>query len=86
MEINISILVIAKYSVLLLAGTFYITKIVKTKREKFQIFGLKNHSEEWSWFIKSIFQLNQIFYLRAVLITLPHLCIQLCLTRNPIPV
>ncbi len=47
MEINISILVIAKYSVLLLAGTFYITKIVKTKGEKFQIFGLKNHSEEW---------------------------------------
>lgn len=49
-HINISILVIAKYSVLLLAGTFYITKIVKTKGEKFQIFGLKNHSEEWSCF------------------------------------
>ena len=57
MEINISILVIAKYSVLLLAGTFYITKIVKTKREKFQIFGLKNHSEEWSCFIGQLFSM-----------------------------
>ena len=35
-HINISILVIAKYSVLLLVGTFYTTKIVTTKDKKLQ--------------------------------------------------